>query len=1125
MNSHQLWLITRYSFTEIWRNRTFEIAFLILIPLIIAYQLSFQSNIFNIPVEYTLVLSSFIPTQNAYLFNLLQVFPLATMGFWVHKQKKNNTLEALFVHPQGNGTYSAGSTIGIIGAFMLMGILSLAIAGLINFFASPTGFRPLIYLFYLITLFLPTIIFIVGMTSFLSARCFKNSAVTTLFMLVYLGVDILYLSKLYHGILDPLGILLPYTFSDFTGMADLAGFLLHRMTFFLVGIGLATLAASGFPRIPNKVNGRQLAGITGFLVLLAGILSGYTGYNRHKQMEYRQTLYKSVYNKYAQNNKINVTTHEIRFAYREKQAQMESRITLKNSTTDPCSEIILYLNPSLEVTSIQEHDKPISFTRDAQVIIIPYPIFPGKDITLDIYYRGTIDESICYLNIPEKQKEFDFDNRHYLSCRFGHRYAFLEKNYTLLTPECLWYPVSSPPMNPSCPYNTPYDFTRYMLTVDHPTRLTAISQGSSQKTESGTRFENEHPQRNISLCIGKYGKREINVDGITYELYMAPDNFETLTPVEQKLDSLPAEIRDMKEIIEYERKSSYPFSRLRLVETPVTFTSHYHPATGGSEMVQPEVLLLPEKGIGILNGRIRPFTRSQLRFDTFKRSPFKSIIHWRLNNEHVITSREAGTLSHLKLSVSWHYDQTYNIFDFNPLFFNHINHIHSSKYPTINGILNQLVKRPWENRDPMNQASESHQEALNYLNGKSYREALADNTLSFNVINQINELKANDLLMQIILRGVPVSDFHQFVQDFMKQKQFQQTNFQTFDNAFLEKFGWQLSEIFPMYFDQRELPAFRVKNFRKKGILSSSGEDTGLWTPHSKFNIEFDVLNESDVNGVISLYLHCIIFPKKGEDPTVDRVIYTPRSFAVKAREAKKIIFIYEGIPNSQSIHTGLSKNRPNMFEIYDEIFRREKKPEYTTDSIAREEPLPLDIFFPPTNEIIVDNEDSGFHIIDPPASWLSRILGIENKHHHGSFFDAVSHWESQISTDYFGGYSLSCIGKATGKGKASLTWTTPIDKKGKYKIYAYIPNNSYREEVRRTRWSNDPIRDILYYYTISYKGGKKDIKTYAPEESKWVFLGEFKLPEGECSVTLYDIGLPGQCVVGDAIKWVYQKP
>lgn len=174
------------------------------------------------------------------------------------------------------------------------------------------------------------------------------------------------------------------------------------------------------------------------------------------------------------------------------------------------------------------------------------------------------------------------------------------------------------------------------------------------------------------------------------------------------------------------------------------------------------------------------------------------------------------------------------------------------------------------------------------------------------------------------------------------------------------------------------------------------------------------------MNGVISLYLESIIIPK-GEDPVIDRNIYTPRSFAVKAREAKKIIFIYEGIPNSQSIHTGLSKNRPNMFKIYDEVFLHEKKTEYTTDSIAREEPIPTSIFFPPANEIIVDNKDSGFHIINPPAPWLSRILGIENEHHHISFFKAVSHWESQVSTDYFGGYQPECRRESNKKGESCL--------------------------------------------------------------------------------------------------------
>ena len=347
MNLHQLWLITRYSFTEIWRNKTFRVAFMVLIPLLIAYQVSFQSDMFNIPVEYTLVLPSFIPTQNAYMFNLLLVFPLATMGFWVHKQKKYNTLEALLIHPQGNDTYSTGFILGIIIAFMIMGSISLALAGLINLFASPTSFQPLIYLFYLVTLFLPTIVFVVGITSFLAARCFKNGTVTTFFMLVYLSVDILFLSTLYHGLFDPLGILLPYTFSGFTGMADLPGFLLHRTTFLLLGIGFITLAISGLPRIPNKINGRQRAVCSGILLLFVGLLAGFITYNHHEQVERRHALYESVYEKHDSPNKMNIITHDIRFTYQKKQAHVESRISLHNPTGTNLSKIILYLNPSL----------------------------------------------------------------------------------------------------------------------------------------------------------------------------------------------------------------------------------------------------------------------------------------------------------------------------------------------------------------------------------------------------------------------------------------------------------------------------------------------------------------------------------------------------------------------------------------------------------------------------------------------------------------------------------------------------------------------------------------------------------------------------------------------------------
>lgn len=74
-------------------------------------------------------------------------------------------------------------------------------------------------------------------------------------------------------------------------------------------------------------------------------------------------------------------------------------------------------------------------------------------------------------------------------------------------------------------------------------------------------------------------------------------------------------------------------------------------------------------------------------------------------------------------------------------------------------------------------------------------------------------------------------------------------------------------------------------------------------------------------------------------------------------------------------------------------------------------------------------------------------------------------------------------------------------------------------------KFASVPIRDIQYCYSISYNNREKKIKVHVPETSRWVVIGEFFLPEGECSVKLYDIGLPGQWVVGDAIKWVYQKP
>ena len=48
-------------------------------------------------------------------------------------------------------------------------------------------------------------------------------------------------------------------------------------------------------------------------------------------------------------------------------------------------------------------------------------------------------------------------------------------------------------------------------------------------------------------------------------------------------------------------------------------------------MIQPEMVLCPERGIGILNGRIRAFAQKRLRFEISNWiEPFERSLYWEL---------------------------------------------------------------------------------------------------------------------------------------------------------------------------------------------------------------------------------------------------------------------------------------------------------------------------------------------------------------------------------------------------------------------------------------------------------------------------------------------------------------
>ena len=91
--------------------------------------------------------------------------------------------------------------------------------------------------------------------------------------------------------------------------------------------------------------------------------------------------------------------------------------------------------------------------------------------------------------------------------------------YTLLTPECLWYPVAVSPVNLSFLHATGKDFTDFRLRVFDPSRRSVVSQGERIREGDSVRFYNWQRLQGVTLCMGNFESRSVRVDSVMFELY------------------------------------------------------------------------------------------------------------------------------------------------------------------------------------------------------------------------------------------------------------------------------------------------------------------------------------------------------------------------------------------------------------------------------------------------------------------------------------------------------------------------------------------------------------------------------------------------------------------------------
>ena len=235
MNMRNVNIVARYESKLLRRDIVFLGFVVIALVGISLWQMIKQGRV-NV-FWYKVALPSSFPFFSMYYYNLVQVLiALFVCMEVVYRERKKDAMEVFLCRPFRNSEYCIGRFLGIFRMFLFVNICVLLVCMYINLWVVGAPFNVWIYVFYLFTLSIPTLIFVLGCALSISAMV-KNRPLSVLVLGLFgLGVYF-YLDEWQFGAFDFWGRNLPNMFSDVVGHPDLKGYLLHRLTY--TGLGVA----------------------------------------------------------------------------------------------------------------------------------------------------------------------------------------------------------------------------------------------------------------------------------------------------------------------------------------------------------------------------------------------------------------------------------------------------------------------------------------------------------------------------------------------------------------------------------------------------------------------------------------------------------------------------------------------------------------------------------------------------------------------------------------------------------------------------------------------------------------------------------------------------------------------
>ena len=1107
-------VVASYEARLVCRSFNFWVLFLLAVGGISLWQWLIQGKVTLSSWSWLMHHQTFsFPLVNAYFYNIVQsFFVIFLVTDLFSRERRGETIASLHARPVGNGEYLLGKTVGSISVLLVVGIFSLLVCCGMNIWGSRAPFNPLYYLYYSLTLTIPSLVFFTGFALWITWLT-RSRALSMLLLLVFLYCSVAILPGVFHGLFDFSGSTLSNVFSVATGHVEGWNYFFHRLAYLLAGLGFICWTIRLQERLPNERRKVIRFSYGGIILLSVGILLGgiyARGFVREKTA---RDEYRAAFVRHAGEESCRVSWHSITLRQTGERIISTSDLTLRNPNDKPVSRPVLYLNPGLEVTCLEERGKALDFTRDGQVIMIDRSLAAGDSIHLFMRYSGVPDGRIAYLDLDDAAYyDTKRDNNFF---RMGRRHVLVSDASLVLVPEVMWYPVTVPPVNPSFPFLSGRDYTLYRLRVVDPVQPIVLSQGEREQQGDTLLFLPPRPLEGISLCAGNYEYRTINLQGIQVDWYYFKGH-DFVTPIIKQFDEKELLEQIGKDVLMnlgkiasfsiYDsgkvdsisdfmvRRDWYTGegSRLRLVETPLPFVSHARVWKGRSEYIQPGMILLGERGMGMDMDAYTFFLKQDAkqteelvrlvmgsRFMTtplFKQAKIKN-----MNNPFLAKfNSEAYT------SYAWMLYPYCSL----PLFLEPAVTITSSRYWTIDRVLKQFIAK---GKDYSTKSySRIRKEIITdnsdlaahfYLQNHSLEEAVQDPSVSPYVLQKMMDLKMMTLLDQVAVY-VSQGKFYHFLRSFYTTH-YGEVPLDTLCHAIQSKLGFDFNQVLQTWGSQAAT-SFRVQDLKVERIEPGYGHGSMA---------RFQIWNA-------------------GKHPGFVVYSFYPREFnylLLQPGECKEVHLL--GYSNAFTLDLGISRNLPSVMRVMEAGTTR--------DTMERIQDISPSVFEPKLGEITVDNEDPGFRLILPKAKWFDLFFKKESDGRNDGGMILTGPWRKEFAGKYYGHEYRSVYLKKAENGASQAEWSADIPEDGIYEIFVMCPDIMfYIPEVQ--------------YYTVSGEELEAKEIVLPWEKGEWASLGQFELKQGKSFVVLNDRSpkeeekekdkphFPSQTMtVADAVKWV----